>query len=333
MRGICVTGLVLFWVLWGAGAAFAQQSDTPSGFSELPPPCGTEPLAIAEMQWPSGAILAHIHALVLRENFGCQVDLVPGDLRATGSSLATTQQPAIVPEMWIARIPEIWNAALESLSVRQAGTTFSGAALEGWFVPQFVVDNNPGLGSVAALKDYWQVFRAGGERARFISCPPDWACAVLNRNLLRAHGLDKLFDIVEPASRFELDTLIGEAMSRREPILFYYWQPNAVMAQFAFSQLDMGGFDAEAFVCLGKLACETPRPSAFAPEPVVVALAEWVFTDAPQVARYFQRAKMPVAEMNALLAWQSEAGATAQETAAHFVAAQQPIWQGWISAP
>ena len=43
----------------------------------------------------------------------------------------------------------------------------------------------------------------------------------------------------QPANRFELDTLIAEAVSRHEPILFYYWQPNSVLAQFAFKSLDL----------------------------------------------------------------------------------------------
>ena len=53
----------------------------------------------------------------------------------------------------------------------------------------------------------------------------------------------------------------------------------------------------------------TPEPatdaataaSGFAPDPVVVAVAEWVYLDAPQVAAYFARARMPFAEMNTLL--------------------------------
>lgn len=316
------------WLVLTAPGAQAQES---SGFSELPPPCGTVPVSIARMQWPSAAILSHIHAELLGAEYGCVVDVVTGDMTATSSSMATTGQPAVAPEMWVTRIADIWNSAIENQSVRQAGQTFTPVPLEGWFVPDFVVENNPGLGSVETLRDFWQVFRDGGQRARFVSCPPDWACAIINRNLLKAHGLDELFEIVEPANRFELDTLIGEAMSSRDPILFYYWQPNAVMGQFSFTQLDMGAYDAEAVSCLARRSCVSPKPSAFAPEPVVIALADRVFNEVPQVAGYFQRAQMPVGEMNALLAWQSEQAATAEETARHFVETREDIWRPWLS--
>lgn len=314
------------WILLATVGSQAQES---GGISDAAI-CGEEPISIARMQWPSGAVIAHIHAEILRKEYGCTVDVVTGDMTATSSSMATTGQPAVAPEMWITRIADVWNSAIENQTVRQAGQTFTSVPLEGWFVPDFVVENNSGLNSVETLKDFWQVFQDGGQKARFVSCPPDWACAIINRNLLKAHGLDGLFEIVEPANRFELDTLIGEAMSSREPILFYYWQPNAVMGQFSFTQLDMGAYDAEAVSCLARRSCAEPKPSAFAPEPVVIALSEWVFVDVPQIAAYFQKAQMPVAEMNDLMAWQSEQGRTAEETALWFVETRADIWRSWL---
>jgi glycine betaine/proline transport system substrate-binding protein len=136
--------------------------------------------------------------------------------------------------------------------------------------------------------------------------------------------------VVEPANRFELDTLIASAVSRKEPILFYYWQPNAVLAQFAFKQLDLGVFDKEAFACLGRIACAAPKPTSYAPDPVIVALAQWVYLEAPEVAAYLQRAHMPFAEMNALLQNLNEPGASVESVADAFVAARGEIWQGWV---
>ena len=143
-------------------------------------------------------------------------------MAATGSSMISTGQPAVAPELWIARIAEIWNPATGSQMVRQAGVTYTEPVLEGWFVPDYVVAEHPEL-----TNDRRRSRRSGRSspaacrRARFISCPADWGCSVVNRNLLKANGLDQLFDIVEPANRFELDTLIAEAVSRQgaDPLL------------------------------------------------------------------------------------------------------------------
>ena len=299
-----------------------------------PAPCGGQTITIARMQWPSAQLLAEIHARLIRQNFGCDVEVVPGDLAATASSMGVNGQPAVAPELWITRVPDVWNGALKTQEVRQAGAAYAEPNFEGWFIPDYVAAAHPELKSAADLKTlYKQFIPAGGKKARFISCPPDWACAVINRNLIRANGLADLFDVVEPANRFELDTLISEAESRKEPILFYYWQPNAVLAQFGFKALDLGPFNKDNFLCLGRVACPDPKPSGFSADPVIIALAQWVYVQAPEVAAYFQRAHMPFAEMNALLQNLNQPGATIESVADAFVAARGEVWQPWVGKP
>jgi len=231
--------------------------------------------------------------------------------------------------MWVDRVPDQWNQAVKDQKARQVGLSYAQSQFEGWYVPDYVMQAHPELKSAAALKDDWKLFAAGGAKGKFISCPPDWACAVINRNLLKAEGLDQLFDVVEPKNRFDLDQAIAAAVSRKEPILFYYWAPNATLAQFGFQPVDLGAFSKDDFACLGKRTCDTPKPSSFAPEPVVIAVAEWVFTGAPQVAAYFQRAQMPVQTMNELLAQLNVTGATPESVADKFVTDHPEIWQKW----
>lgn len=308
-----------------------QAQDNVGGVPAAPPPpvCGTQPLAIARMSWPSAALLAEIHARVLAAQFGCQIRVIPGDLAATGSSMGSTGQPAVAPEMWVNRIAELWNPAIEAQMVRPAAPSYVETNFEGWFIPDYVGTAYPELTAAAGLAAALPTLN-GGSKVRFVSCPPDWACAVINRNLVRAYGLGNLVEIVEPANRFEMDNLIGEAVSRREPIVFYYWQPNAVLAQFGFRPLDMGEYDEANAKCLASLACPSPAPSAFPPETVVTALAEWVFTDIPTIAGYFQRSALPLAEMNGLLAQLNLPGATIEGVADRFVAERGDIWRKWV---
>ena len=44
-------------------------------------------------------------------------------------------------------------------------------------------------------------FADGGGRPKFISCPADWACSVINRNLIKAEGLEGVFDVVDQVCR------------------------------------------------------------------------------------------------------------------------------------
>lgn len=345
--------LLALFMLVSAGSAQAQESSVtelpaPEGVSSgevlpdqptdpdapavapAPPPCGTQPITIARMQWPSSAILAEIHARLLKTHFGCTVRVQESDMASAGSSMGTTGQPAVVPEMWIARIADIWNAATKAQKVRQAGSSYAETTFEGWFVPDYAAARWPEVTTIEGLKAHARDFAVGGSaKGRFVSCPVDWGCSVVNRNMLRANGLDGLFEIVEPANRFELDTLIAEAVSRKEPILFYYWQPNAVLSQFAFKPVELGAYNKDNFACLGRTTCGAPLPTGFAPDPVIIALSEWVFLDAPQVAAYFGRARMPLAEMNTMLQALSDGG-TAEQIADSFVATREDVWRSWL---
>jgi glycine betaine/proline transport system substrate-binding protein len=72
--------------------------------------------------------------------------------------------------------------------------------------------------------------------------------------------------------------------------------------------------------------------SAFPGETVVVALSEWVFTDIPAIASYFQRTSLPLKEMDVLLAQLNEPGATVEGIADRFVAEREDIWRDWVGA-
>lgn len=293
-----------------------------------PPPCGTQPITMARMQWPTAALLTEIHASILRQVFKCDVRIQEGDMATTGSSMGANGQPAVAPEMWISRVAEIWNSAIKAQEVRQAGTSYAEQVFEGWFVPAYAAETWPDLTTIEGLKAH-AAEMGRGAKPKFLSCPIDWGCNIVNRNMLRANGLDQVFDVIEPANRFELDTLIAEAVGRQEPIVFYYWQPNAILSQFAFREVTLGAYNKDNFLCMGRLACATPLPTGFAPDPVIIALSEWVYVDAPQVAVYFARAKMPFAEMNAMLQQLSETGATVESVAARFVAEKGAVWRPW----
>lgn len=320
-----------FTVLDHAQDGGAAPGTEPAAAAQPAPLCGTRTISIARVGWPSAQILAEIHARLLAKAFGCTVWVMQADLAAIGSTMSTTGEPAVAPEMWPNRIAELWNAGVNAQTLRAAAPTYAQAQLEGWFIPDYVAQAQPQLKAASGLAATLPTL-AGGSRVRLISCPPDWACAVINRNLVKAYGLGGLVDVVEPANRLEMDTLIAQAVSSKQPVVFYYWQPNAILAQLGFTALDMGAYDAEAAKCLARVSCPDPKPSAFAPETVVVAISEWLATDVPVVAGYFRRSSLPLQAMSTLLAQLSESGASVESVADRFVAERQDIWSAWVGA-
>jgi len=338
-RVLAVLGLVLMaqpgWAQFEVIDS-AQDSAGPAAVTEdgsapqAPPPiCGGRPLSIARMSWPSAALLAEIHARILAAEYDCEVRVVQGDQAATASSMGSIGQPQVAPELWINRIADLWNGATEAQMVRNAAPSYTSSQFEGWYMPATLASSFVSAPAAADLASALPALLQG-ERLRFISCPLDWACAIINRNLVAAHGLDALVEIVEPANRLEMDRLIAEALNRREPFLFYYWQPNAILAQLDFTPIEMGDYVEAATQCLADRDCTDPQPSAFPSDSVVIALVERVFADTPEIARYFQRASLPLEEMNALLAQLNAPGVTIEAVADRFVAERGDLWRAWV---
>lgn len=297
--------------------------------------CGTDrTIDIAEMTWPSAAALAHVHAIILEEGYGCPVEIVTGDTVPTSASMLTRGQPALAPEMWTGTIQAAWNEGLEEGTVKEVGLAFTDGAIEGWFIPDYVAAENPGLQAVEDLPEYAELFADPDEpsQGRFYSCPPGWGCEINNAALFDAYELESSFNLFSPGSGGNLDAAIARAFTREEPIVFYYWGPTALMGKYNFHQLEMPPYDEEIWNCNTDPACEPNGKSAFPAPPVVIAAATWLTEEAPTIVDYLGNVELTSGEMSQMLSWADENGADAEETARHFLASQQDVWTDWVPA-
>ncbi len=58
--------------------------------------CGD--VTIADMNWNSATLMAHVDQFILEHGYGCDTSLVPGDTMPTGVSMTEKGQPDIAPE-------------------------------------------------------------------------------------------------------------------------------------------------------------------------------------------------------------------------------------------
>ena len=59
--------------------------------------CGK--VTIADMNWPSATLIAHIDKIILKNGYGCDAELVTGDTMPTGTSMIEKGEPDIAPEL------------------------------------------------------------------------------------------------------------------------------------------------------------------------------------------------------------------------------------------
>ena len=296
-------------------------------------PCGTDRIIdIAEMSWPSAAALAQIHAIILKEGYGCNVEIVAGDTVPTSASLLAKGTPAIAPELWTGTIQEAWDEGLANGAVAVAGLAISDGAVEGWWIPKYVADANPGLKRVEDLVDYAELFADPDDpsKGRFYSCPPGWGCEIGNAALFEAYGLEETYNLFSPGSGGNLDASIARAFVRKEPIVFYYWGPTGLMGKYDMVQLEMPAYDPEVWKCNMDAECEPKGKSAFATPPVVVGTAAWIAEEAPVVNEYLGNVSLNNVQISQMLDWGAENKASAEETAINFLKTREDIWMAWV---
>jgi glycine betaine/proline transport system substrate-binding protein len=321
------SGLLAASLLLGAAFALPAQAQNDQ--------CGTDrTIDIAEMTWPSAAALAHIHATILEKGFGCNVEIVTGDTVPTSSSMLTRGTPAIAPELWTSTIAEAWQQGIEADKVVQLGDAITDGTVEGWFVPRYLQEANPELTTAEAVIARPDLFPDPEEsgQGRLYSCPPGWACELSTSALFEAYGMDDKWNLFSPGSGGALDASIARAFLRKEPILFYYWGPTAILGKFDAVQLDLGETRPEVYACNTDPDCGEPAgKTAYPSSPAVIGAAKWVETEAPAVAEYFGKVGLTNAEISELLVYGDENKADAAQTAENFLRTKQDVWTTWVT--
>ncbi|MCY3568479.1 MAG: hypothetical protein OXH38_07605, partial [Chloroflexi bacterium] len=156
-------------------------------------------IVFSDLNWTSSEIQVRAAAFIVEHGFGYPTELIAGDTTSLFQGLINGDTN-VTMEIWPGQQP--WIDDLEDPSIIE----FLGDSLdtnwEGWVIPQYVKDENPGLVSVSDLPDYMELFVTADSRgkARFIDCVPGWACEQANGNKVVAYGLEDVLELVKPGS-------------------------------------------------------------------------------------------------------------------------------------
>nr|CAD6603637.1 ABC transporter substrate-binding protein [Rhizobium sp. Khangiran2] len=295
--------------------------------------CGD--ISIAEMNWGSAAVAAHIDEIILEHGYDCDVTLVPGDTIPTFTSMLTKSQPDMAPEFWINAVRAPLAKAIGESRLLLGAEILQEGAVEGWWVPAFIIEAHPEIQTVddaLARPDLFPSPRSPG-KAAIQSCPDDWSCQATTRNLFRAFGAaDKGFELLEPATAEALDASIASAFDTKTGWLGYYWAPTAALGKYPMARLSFGVThnQVEWENCTAVPGCASPQRNSY-PTSQAFTLVTQEFTEkAAPAMDYIRTRQWSNATINGILAWQEENRASNRETAEHFLKTHEDVWSRWV---
>lgn len=304
--------------------------------------CGDgKTVTFAGIDWESGAFITEVMKTLLSEGYGCAVDSIPGN-SVTLEQATANNDVQIFAEEWIGR-SDVWNNAAAAGQVVSVGQTFVGAN-EGWFVPRYVVEGDaargveavaPDLASVSQLTDpaIVSVFTDPEEpsKGRFLNCPSGWTCEGVNSAKLEAYQLTDAYVNFRPGTGTALDAAISSAYLQSQPILFYYWNPTAIMGKFDLVQLEEPPYSESCWQALTSSTGSRDEGCAFPAVEVAYGLNSTFAREAPEIVEILEKATFPLAEVNASLAHMVDNDVDAQAAAREFLRTKGDVWGGWVS--
>ncbi len=296
--------------------------------------CGT--VTIADMNWNSASLIANIDRFILQHGYGCDAELIPGDTMPTSTSMTEKGEPDIAPELWSNSTKEALDRGVAEKRLRYAGKSLSDGGEEGFWVPKYMVDEDPALATIEGVKANAKRFTnpEDPDSYAFYGCPAGWACQISAGNLFNALKLkDAGFELIDPGSGAGLAGAIARAYERRKPWFGYYWAPTAILGKYPMVKVDFGsGIDEQYFIdCISKPDCENPKVTMYPPSPVHTVTTERFAARAPEAYAYLTRRSFTNRQMNELLAWMEDNQADGEAAMEHFLTRYPDTWTPWVS--
>ncbi|MDO5769731.1 MAG: glycine betaine ABC transporter substrate-binding protein [Psychrobacter sp.] len=290
----------------------------------------TAPIKFGALTWESGQFITGVLKHLTESGYGCQIDEVPGAGPALETALAQGDIE-VIGEQWMGRSP-IMEEAIKAGKVAIIGDTLNGGATQGWYVPSYVLKDNPGLKSYQDLPKYTQLFTdpEDPKHARLMNCPTGWTCEVFNSRLLKNTGLSGQFNNVHPGTGAALDAEIASAFEQRKPLLFYYWQPTGLMAKYDFSPIGFPAFDADCWDDLLNPNGRSNCVSGFAVSQLGIAVSTPFAKAHPDLTDVYQKVQFAPGDLNRAILEMSENKRSGDAQAELFLREHPEIWRQWV---
>lgn len=294
-------------------------------------PACQAPIKFGALTWESGQFTSGVLKYITESGYGCQVEEVPGAGPALETALSQ-DDIQVIGEQWVGRSP-IMEKAIEQNKVAVIGDTLKGGATQGWYVPKYVLDENPGLRGYQDLPKYAALFRdpENPSKSRFMNCPSGWTCEIFNTRLLKSTGLESIFNNAHPGTGAALDAEIASAFEQHKPLLFYYWQPTGLMAKYDFAALEFPAYDDACWQDLLLVDGTADCISGFPVSPLSIAVSTPFIDANPELANVFKKIQFSPAELNGAILEMTESRRSGDEQAFLFLRDNPQVWQTWVS--
>ena len=278
--------------------------------------------------WTASALNAAVAEQLIESELGNPVEIINLDENeAMFTGLADGTLDAVL-EIWPSGITTNEQAFFDDGSVENIGELGAVGRI-GWFVPSYVIDENPELASWEGYNspDAAAMFATAetGDKGRFLGTDPSYS--EFDEQIIDNLGLpfEVVFSGSEPATVAELDARVAA----EEPILMYWWTPTAAVSKFDLVQVELPPYTEE---CGASQASGDGGVDCEYPEDVIIKAASGELAEkAPAVYDFLKKFTITNEDQLEMLPPAEIDGEDVSDVAADWIANHADTWQAWLS--
>jgi glycine betaine/proline transport system substrate-binding protein len=326
-RRWAIAGLVLVMAAFGASCSDVS-SETPAdtGGGAAVPDNSDITIKLAVNAWVGAEANANVAANLLQDELGYTVELVKIDEFEQFPALASGDLDATL-EVWPSVHPKDYKNYIKA----EAGVIDAGllgvVGQIGWFLPSYLVDENPDLATWEGLKGNESMFATAETEPSGQLVDADPAFGSYDQQIADNLGLD--FEVVYAGSEAAELTALKAAVADEKPILMYFWTPHWVHAKYDLTMVELPEItpacEEAAADNVEEYACGYP------PDPLYKAFSADLESKAPAAFAFLSAMEWTNDDQNgvALAISEKTDGADAAQT---WIDANPDVWQSWVDA-
>ncbi len=282
-------------------------------------------IKLAENSWSGSQVNVAVAKILLEDELGYSVEIVALDENAQWSALASGDLSASL-EVWPSGHADNIAEYIDNQKSVANGGLLGPVGKIGWFMPAYMLDKDPALATWEGLMKPENValFATAetGSKGQFLSGDQSWVQH--DEDIVKNLGLD--FEVIYAGSEEALLAALDSAYSREEGVLFYFWTPHSVFAQYDMTQVELPAYSAEceAKAESGGYDCGYPE------DELLKIISAKLKDDAPDADKFLRNFNYSTEDQISMIAAVDTDGKSPEEAAKAWIAANEATWKAWL---
>jgi glycine betaine/proline transport system substrate-binding protein len=285
-------------------------------------------IILVENPWTASSLNVNVAKLILEDELGYDVEIILLDESTQWAVIGAGDAYASL-EVWPSGHQQNVELYINELGVVVDGGLLGPIGKIGWYIPTYMLDDHPELATWEGFldDDNAALFATAetGDKGQFLAGAPGWT--QYDQQIIDNLGLN--LEVVYAGSEEAILAAVEANYRREEPVLFYFWTPHSVHAEYDLTEVALPEYTDECYAGVAEgntddIACDYPADELFK---IFWAGLEEAY---PDVFTFLSNMNYTTEDQIAMVAAVELDGLTPEEAAEAWVAENEDVWSEWL---